>query len=142
MRNTLDNMVLAVAGLPRVGSNPAGSNFALRGQDSSVGVAGAAAVSSGSSPSIIPTTSPQEQSVVSARKTVMAIMEGNALAPRMLAKLFAPWMHLVGEEAEAFGEALLGGGVRQGGEGEGGRQVCAHSLVLGECGSRVEAGAL
>ena len=33
-------------------------------------------------------------------QVVMAIMEGNAAAPRLLADLFRPWMHLVGEEAQ------------------------------------------
>jgi hypothetical protein len=35
-------------------------------------------------------------------KVVMSIMEGNAVAPRLLAGLFNEWMHLISEEAEVF----------------------------------------
>ena len=93
-------MVSAVSGLPRVGSSAAGS--AMRTQESQV---------QGSSPSTIPTTTLYEDSVVSARKKVMSIMEGNAVAPRLLADLFREWMFLIGEEQAAFSEfgAKVGG---------------------------------
>ncbi|KAG2490029.1 hypothetical protein HYH03_011494 [Edaphochlamys debaryana] len=92
VRSILDNMVLAVTGLPRVGSNTVGSTSFTPPAPGTVILP---------SSNTIPTTSLQEESVVIAKKTVLHIMERNSGAPKRLSALFDTWMWLIGEEASA-----------------------------------------
>ncbi|GLI65190.1 hypothetical protein VaNZ11_008652 [Volvox africanus] len=90
VRQILDNLVVAVAGLPRVGSNTVGStSFTPPAPGTLIPP----------SSSTIPTTSLQEESVVNAKKAVLRVMERNAVAPKRLGALFEEWMWLIGEEA-------------------------------------------
>jgi dynein heavy chain len=71
VRGVLDAMVLSVSGLPRVGSTAAGSNFALRSQDANTAGTGrgtAAGMPGAQNPTLIPTTTLFEDTVVKARK--------------------------------------------------------------------------
>nr|8GLV_Kg Chain Kg, DHC_N2 domain-containing protein [Chlamydomonas reinhardtii] len=97
VRAVLDNAVLAVCGLPRVGSNTVGST-------SFTPPAPGAAVPP--SAATIPVTSLQEESVVAAKKSVLHTMERNSVAPKRLAALFDEWMWLIGEEAAAAARAF------------------------------------
>ncbi|KXZ48211.1 DHC-9 protein [Gonium pectorale] len=90
VRNILDNMVLSVAGLPRVGSNSVGSASFTPPMPGTL---------IPPSSSTIPTTSLQEESVVTAKKAVLQIMERNAVAPKLLAAMFEDWMWLISEDA-------------------------------------------
>ncbi|KAG1665808.1 hypothetical protein FOA52_015301 [Chlamydomonas sp. UWO 241] len=99
MRGCLDSIVTSVAGLPRVGSNAAGANFALGGRPDSA-AAGAPPPPGSGGASVIPTPTLHEEAVVSARKAVMECMAANARAPQLLARLFEPWMWLASEETE------------------------------------------
>ncbi|GFR45764.1 hypothetical protein Agub_g7181 [Astrephomene gubernaculifera] len=92
VRTILDNLVLAVTGLPRVGSNTVGSTSFTPPLPGTL---------IPPSSSTIPTTSLQEESVVVAKKAVLHVMERNSLAPKRLAAMFEEWMWLIGDEAAA-----------------------------------------
>ncbi|MEW5299252.1 MAG: hypothetical protein WDW36_002285 [Sanguina aurantia] len=91
----LDAQVLAVAGLPRIGANMAGTT-----SFTSSSAAAAGPQPGGYSSSVIPTTGLQEEDVVVAREAVLAIVKANAAAPRKLLALFEPWLWLLKEDAE------------------------------------------
>ncbi|MEW5311652.1 MAG: hypothetical protein WDW38_003348 [Sanguina aurantia] len=96
VRSVLDAQVLAVAGLPRIGANMAGTTSFTSSSSAAAGPQ-----PGGYSSSVIPTTGLQEEDVVVARKAVLAIVEANATAPQKLSALFEPWLWLLREDAEA-----------------------------------------
>ncbi|KAJ9530634.1 hypothetical protein QJQ45_014736, partial [Haematococcus lacustris] len=113
VQSVLDNTVLAVAGLPRVGSSLTGATpgyTAQEGRGGGLSAGGGALAPGGLHSSVVPSTWLTEEAVVKARKAVLSIMEGNQVAPRALAALFNEWMYVIGEEAEqqvaAFAERV------------------------------------